>query len=344
MTPALSIIIPTWNGLSHLPACLAALAPQCAEIAGGVEILLIDNGSRDGTAAWIGQAYPKVTHVRLPENIGFAGGVNTGLRRARGGQILLFNDDAFAEPGFLSALMAAARAHPHVGAVAGILTFAHKPAMVASAGIRSRRDGLALDLWAGRSVADLPSTAQPILGASGGAALLNRAMLADIGLLEGRFFNYLEDVDLAWRARLRGWDAVVAPAARARHVYSATSRQGSPFKQRLLGRNRIAAIVRCFPDRLLRECLPSIVAYDLLACGYALLTGQHAIVQGRSEAVRMLPSLLEQRRKIQARRSASVDSFAAWLEPPSWPWQTLAEQRRLDALLAERQTANEVSS
>ena len=161
-------------------------------------------------------------------------------------------------------------------------------------------------------------------------------MLDDVGATEPRFFNYLEDVDLAWRALLRGWRSLVVPAARARHVYSATAGQGSPLKQRLLGRNRIYAIVRCFPGPVLRACLPTIAAYDALAVAYALARRQLPIAQGRAEALRDLPALLEQRRRIQARRTAPAAALARWLEPAPPPWEALRAQRRLDAILADR--------
>jgi GT2 family glycosyltransferase len=333
---SLSVIIPTWNGLRHLPRCLAALAPQLPR---GAEILLVDNGSSDGTADWVRRTWPQVRLLRLPYNQGFAGGVNAGLRAARAALLLLLNDDAFAEPGFVDALLAAAQSQPRIGAVAGVLTFAHRPDLVASAGLRARTDGLALDLWGGRAVSELPTSPCPAMGASGGAALLRRALLEDIGLLEGGFFNYLEDVDLAWRALLRGWETVVAPGARALHVYSATAGQGSPLKQRLLGRNRIATIVRCLPGPLLLRCLPGILAYDALALAYAAATRQPHMVLGRIEALRMLPALLEQRRAIQSRRTAPAGALARWLEPTPPPWQTLREQRRLEAILAERGSA-----
>ncbi|MEP7188527.1 MAG: glycosyltransferase family 2 protein, partial [Roseiflexaceae bacterium] len=169
-----------------------------------------------------------------------------------------------------------------------------------------------------------------------GAALYRRALLEDIGLMEPNFFNYLEDVDLAWRALLRGWGSVVVPQARARHVYSATAGQGSPFKQRLLGRNRLRVIARCLPADLAAHCLPAILAYDLLAIAYAALTRKPAIASGRLAALRDLPQLLRERRAIQSGRRASADDLARWIEPAAAPWRTLAEQHRLDAILSER--------
>jgi GT2 family glycosyltransferase len=329
----LSAIIVSWNGLSHLPECLSTLLPQLPP---GAEVVLVDNGSTDGTAGWVQATYPQVRLVALRENLGFSGGVNAGLRAACGALLLLINDDAFAEPGCIQALLDAMAQRPEVGAAGAVLTFAHQPEIVASAGIRIRRDGLALDLWAGRPVAELPTTPQEIMGPSGGAALYRRALLEDVGLMEPTFFNYLEDADLAWRAPVRGWHSVVVPGARARHVYSATAGQGSPFKQRLLGRNRVRVIVRCMPGGLLWRALPAILAYDLLAVGYSLLARQPAMIGGRLAALRELPALLRERRAIQARMIATKSAIVRWVEPPATPWTTLREQRRLALILSAR--------
>ncbi len=327
----LSVIIVTWNGRRFLSRCLHAVA---AQLQPADEIIVVDNGSTDGTADWLAHAWRTVRLVALPLNLGFAGGVNAGLRAARGDLLLLLNNDAFVEPGCVPALVETMRQHPQTGAAAGVLTFDHCPDLVAAAGITARRDGLALDLWTGRDVHSLPASPQPVMGASGGLALYRRIMLNDIGLMAPDFFNYLEDVDLAWRAQLRGWTCLLATHAHARHIYSATGGQGSPLKQRLLGRNRWRAIVRCFPTGVLRACLPHMLAYDAMALAYATITRKPAMIAGRIEALRDWSTLVQERRRIQARRTVPDHSFAAWLEPPSPPWQTLRAARRLDAILA----------
>src|SRR5829696_370666 len=98
----LSIVIVSWNGMRHLPQCLATLLPQ---LPADAEVVLVDNGTTDGTVGWARATYPALVIVALPENLGFAGGVNTGLRVARGKLLLLWNDDAFAEPGCIAALL-----------------------------------------------------------------------------------------------------------------------------------------------------------------------------------------------------------------------------------------------
>ncbi|GAB4433603.1 MAG: glycosyltransferase family 2 protein [Chloroflexi bacterium OHK40] len=329
--PPISAVIPTWSALRYLPACLSALR---AQLGPGDEIVLVDNCSRDRAGAWARRYAPDVHVLELPENLGFAGGTAAGMRAAGGALLLLINDDAMAEPGCVAALWAALREAPGAGAAAGVLSFSRRPSVVASAGIRFQRDGVATDLHLGLAVAALPPRPAPIFGASGGLALIRRELLDDVGGFDASFFSYLEDADLAWRARLRGWGCVLAPAARARHVYSATSGQDSPFKQRLLGRNRLRMLVRCLPGALLRECLPAIIAYDAMALGYAALSGQRAIATGRLEALRELPGLMAQRRAIQARRSASLGSLARWIEPAPPPWEALRTRRRLADLLA----------
>jgi GT2 family glycosyltransferase len=335
--PPIVAIIPTWNGLRHLPACLDLLRPQ---LAAGDAIIVVDNGSRDGTGAWLRERAPDVNVLALPANCGFAGGTNAGLRAALadGGPcwLLLLNDDAFVEPGCVAALAEALCQNPQAGAAAGALVFNHRPALVASAGIRVARDGVARDLYALRPVDELPALPLEIFGASGGLALLRRELLDDVGLFEEGFWSYLEDADLAWRARLRGWPSVLAPGARARHVYSATGGQGSPLKQRLLARNRLRVLVRCLPAPLLRACLPAAALYDALALVHAARARQPAIAAGRLMALGELPALLGQRRAIQARRTAPLARLAAWLERAPGPLAVLHEGRALDAVLRER--------
>ncbi len=328
--PTISAIVPTWNALRFLPACIAALR---AQLGPADEIILVDNASRDAAASWARRHAPDLRLLELPQNCGFAGGTNAGIAAARGELLLLCNDDALLEPGAVAALRRALAAEPAVGAVAGVLTFSRRPQFVASAGINVRRDGVAVDGYLGRPRDALPAAPVAVFGASGGLALLRRPMIDDVGMFAAEFFNYLEDADLAWRLRLRGWQCRLAPQACARHVYSASGGEGSPFKQFLLGRNRLRMLIRCLPGPLLRECLPAILRYDLMALAYAALRGQPAMAQGRAAALAELPRLRRERRQIQACRTAPIGALATWIAAaPSMP-AVLAERRRLREML-----------
>lgn len=327
---SVTVIVVTWNGLHVLKDCIAALAQQTLPH----ELVVVDNGSQDGTIAWLAEHAPDARLVTLPRNLGFAGGNNAGLRVATGERLVLLNNDTIAAPDFLERLVAPLAVDERVGAVAGVLTFAQQPELIASAGIVGGRDALHRDRWAIKPVAELPPGPIEIFGASGGAVCYRRAALDDVGLLDEGYFAYLEDADLAWRLRLRGWRCLLAPDALVRHVYSATSVQGSPFKQRLLARNRLRLIMRCWPTRLIEQHWAAIMRYDLLAAGYGVLRRQPAILAGRLAIWSELPALLTQRRAIQRRRVVSTRSLARWLQPPVGVAEMLREQRELAAVLA----------
>ncbi|MDP9315016.1 MAG: glycosyltransferase family 2 protein [Chloroflexota bacterium] len=326
-----SVIVVTWNGLHVLRDCVAALAEQTLPH----ELIVVDNGSHDGTRPWLDQHAPHAKCIRLAYNLGFAGGNNVGLRAALGDQLVLLNNDTIAAPNFLERLVAPLADDEQIGSVAGVLTFAHQPETVASAGIVVGQDAVHRDLRALTPVAALPAQPIEIFGASGGAVCFRRAALDDVGLFDERYFNYLEDADLAWRLRLRGWRCVLAPDAHVRHIYSATAGQGSPFKQRLLARNRLRLIVRCIPYAVLRRHWLAILRYDLLAVCYALLRRQPAIIGGRTAVIRELPDLIGARRRMHKRKRVPGAELEQWLVPPVSVREMLAEQRALAAVLAK---------
>lgn len=333
-SPAISIVIVNWNGRHLLQPCLAHL--QVA-IQASDQVIVVDNGSHDGSVAWLHTQFPWVEVITLPTNRGFAGGNNAALADCRHDWILLINNDAFVAPDAIEQLrQIATTCPPKTGAIAATLLFDHAPDLVASSGIILRRDGVAIDRDMTRPLADIPTNPQPIAGASGGAVLLRRAMIADIGFFADDFFNYLEDVDLAWRALLRGWHSIHLPTAHIRHVYSATSGQGSPFKQRLLGRNRWRTLIRCLPSALWWRYLPAIIRYDIAASIALAIKGQWAGIAGRMSVLADLPTLLAQRSLIQSRRTATIAELTMWVTPAPWPWQEYQEIQRLATIMAQR--------
>ena len=191
--------------------------------------------------------------------------------------------------------------------------------------------GIAWD-WRGGQL-DTPAEEQTseIFGPCGGAALYSRRMLDEIGLFDEDFFMYLEDVDLACRARLAGWNCLLAPQARVLHAHSATAGEGSPFKSYQLGRNKIWTLVKNFPQPLLNDHLAQIIAYDLMATGYGLSTrGDAALLRGRMAALQQLPKFLEKRRVIQ-QQWHDVDNWARLIAPTEAPWAVSQRYAHLDS-------------
>jgi GT2 family glycosyltransferase len=138
-----------------------------------------------------------------------------------------------------------------------------------------------------------------VFGPCGGAGLYSRTMLDEIGYFDEDFFVYLEDVDLAWRARLAGWRCLFQPQARVYHAHSATLGQSSPLKRFWLGRNKVWLIAKNYPAPDLWRNLFWIIGYDLLAISYGVLSrGDLASLRGRWAGLRGLPRMLRKRKQL----------------------------------------------
>lgn len=331
MTLSVSVVIVNYNGWALLRECLASLrlGERQAD-----EMVVVDNGSTDGSPQNLRREFPWVTPIDAGSNLGFAAGNNLGIARARGDVIVLLNNDALAEPAFLGALVAPLEREQAIASVAGTLVFASDPGVVASAGIDVFDTGLALDRGLGGSTSALRDGAR-VFGASAGAAAYRRRALEQVGGFPESFFMYLEDVDLAWRLRLAGWEAVHASGAVARHVYSASAGEASALKRRLLARNRIWVIARCMPGPLVRRNWWRIVRFDAMAMGYATFRRDSAALAGRVEAVLGLLPRLRERAQIQSPVTTGAPEMAYWLRP-SLPAREVLRLRRLTARLAGR--------
>jgi GT2 family glycosyltransferase len=323
-----SIVIVNWNGAHLLPACLDALRLQTRP---ADEIIVVDNGSTDGSRALLATAYPEVHVLPYQQNLGFAGGTNAGIAASRGEIVVALNNDTIPRPDWLAALIAPLEADARLGATMSTMVFAHAPETIAAAGITIHRNGLALEDLLGTPVAALPVQPRSIFGPTGGAAAYRRSMLDDIGHFDEDFFLYLEDVDLAWRARLRGWPSLHVPGAVVAHLYSASSGQGSPTKRYYLARNRLWGLRKSWPTALLRQHAASIIAYDLTACLHALLTRDRAGLRGRFAGLGGT-KIAAQRIAIQRERTTTLADLGGWLRPNPGPLALLRLQRDLARL------------
>ncbi|MBC8492508.1 MAG: glycosyltransferase family 2 protein [Chloroflexi bacterium] len=298
MNTTASIITLNWNGKPYLEDCLSSVMARTYP---DFEVVLVDNGSTDGSAEFVAQRFPQVRIIRHDENLGFAAGNNTAIRATRSPYVATFlNNDAQAEPTWLAELVEAMESDDQVGMCASKMLFAHRPEVIDSSGLSPDVAGIAWNRrWGERDVDDDAGPTE-VFGACAGAALYRHAMLGQIGLFDEDFFAYLEDADLAWRARLAGWKCLYVPSAVAYHVHSATGGVGSPFKNYLLGRNKIWTIVKNYPSPQLFCYLPLIVACDLAAVAYGLLVrGDISPLRGRLAALGALPAAWQKRRAIQ---------------------------------------------
>ncbi len=261
---SLWIIVLSWNRRQDTLDCLTSLEAQ--RIPEGVEarILVVDNGSTDGSVEAIRAAHPRVRIHALPANVGYARGVNAGLRRALeagADWTLLVNNDTQAEPELIAGLMAAAEAEAAtIGSSAGsestppsgsdpasrsdaklsmlapTIVYHDRPEEVwPSAGWRRK-----LTLAAFDSTADPPSPAPyPVDWATGCCLLVRSALWREVGLFDPGFRVYFEDHDLCLRARAAGWRILHVPPARIRHKVARSTGAGSPDQLYLLARSSV---------------------------------------------------------------------------------------------------------
>lgn len=316
-----SVIVLNWNGRQFLPECLDSLAAQTWR---DFEVVLVDNGSADGSAQYVRDNYPWVKLVELPENIGFAAGNNRGLEAATGEFIVALNNDTRVEPDFLAELLAAASASPKAGMVAAKMLNFFDPGRIDAVALKIGVNGLGYNIGFGeRDSGQYDGNLAPF-APCGGAALYRRAMIDEVGFFDPDFFAYYEDFDLAWRGRLAGWGCVSAPRAVVYHVHSATSGEWSSFKVYHTHRNKWYVIIKNWPAALLARHLPALLLADVAALCLALLKARGwSALRARLDLLATMGKLLRKRGEIQAKRKLSDREAAALFSPHEHPFRTL---------------------
>ncbi|HEX4212402.1 MAG TPA: glycosyltransferase family 2 protein [Candidatus Dormibacteraeota bacterium] len=332
--PAASVVIVNYNGLHYLDACLGAVLAQ--ELEGGFEVVIVDNGSVDGSVAHLREAWPAVRVVEAGENLGFAAGNNLGMRESRGRHLVLLNNDTRVRAGWLRALVAAAEGEDGVGAVTSKLIFLDRPQIIQNAGGVVLSDGSGGDRGTGEKDSGQFGRREEVFNMCGAAVLLTRAMLDEVGDFDEEFFMYYEDTDLSWRMRMRGWRVLYEPEAVVEHVHSGSSVEWSPFFTFHVDRNRLFMLIKDAPARLV---LRAFVRFGRMSAGFAVrmvlrrlrrrnsgATGaapvrgagaNRALIQFRvlASLLRHLPSLLRKRRSTRSHRSVADDAIVAWFIP-----------------------------
>lgn len=321
MSVAVAVI--NYNGALFLKGCLeSVLAQTCVP----AEILVVDNRSTDESVPLARQAFPQVRLVELPRNIGYAGAANVAIRESRSPYLLLLNPDVVLAPQFVGELVGFAERRPEVGSLTGkLLRF---PQGAADPIIDSTGHVLFRSRWVVNRGAGEPDRGQydepdEVFGISGAAPLYRRAMLEDVRI-EGEvfaesFFLYLEDVDVDWRARLRGWKACYVPSAVAYHErgYKGGARPLDVAILRHSVKNRYLLMVR--NDRLshvLRDAW-AILPLEVLRFLDFAVTAPRSLA-GYIDAVRLLPGALRQRRMIRQRVRTASGEIRRWLARHPW--------------------------
>ncbi|MCD7745277.1 MAG: glycosyltransferase family 2 protein [Lachnospiraceae bacterium] len=238
-----TIVIPNLDGLAYLGPCLDSLARQTRQ---DFDVILIDNGSKDGSADFVRSHYPDVMIRQFERNEGFCRAVNEGIRMAATEYVILLNNDTICEDTFVEELVSAIRRTGAFSCAAKMVQMSH-PDRMDNAGDYYCALGWAFALGKGKP-ASRYDTERAIFSSCAAAAIYRRAVFDEIGLFDEAHFAYLEDTDVAYRARIAGYRNYYAPRAVVRHVGSATS--GSvynEFKIRYSSRNNIYLIYKNMP-------------------------------------------------------------------------------------------------
>ncbi len=334
--PKIAIIIISWNGKHLLEECLNSAENQDYS---NFKIIFVDNGSTDGSVEFVKEKFSKVEIIGLDKNTGFAKANNVGMHKAFEDQeieyIALLNNDAMAEKSWLSEMVKVIKQDEKIGSVAPKILKYWRRDFIDSIGTEIHSDGGAV----GRLINKKDDYHQynksiEIFGPTACSCLYNRKMLEDIiddDYFDNSFFLYVEEIDLNWRARLRGWKCFTAPSAIVYHKHSETAVMYSSVKLYYLHRNRFFLIVKNFPFRFLGGGFYNIFYRYLFLIRKKAILKKKGVISKTIEKVGLrkvvfliakgwiaflifLPGLLKKRYYIQKRKMVDNRTIFSWFK------------------------------
>ena len=333
-TPLVSAIVVNWNGGAMLQDALASLFAQTWS---ALEVILVDNGSTDGSVEQAKRRFgDNLVIIVNAKNEGFARANNAGFEAAQGEWVFLLNSDAVCDQDVIAELMQFAADKPDVGQLACRIVRADQPNFFDSTGLLLYPDGVCRSRgWQEKNMGQY-DRAEEVLAPHGCACALRKAMLDRIGGFDEDFFCYLEDLDLGVRGQLTGWKCWYVPSTRVRHKKSATAGNYSVFKAYHVERNRLYCLWKWMP-RYLVFVSPLFTLNRYAMQAYAVHTHQGLsaefvkeysaarlfllLIQARLAALYRLPRMLAKRRQIRSMRTISVRE-----------WYGLISRFKLDAI------------
>ncbi len=325
-----SVVVVNWDRRDVLRCCLQSLSNQTV---GGFEVILVDNGSRDGSPEMALREFSSGRPYALRlicnrDNRGFCAANNQGIATARGDFVALLNNDAEASPGWLNALLRVFETNPDVGMAASKILVHEDPSRIDKVGHLIYLDGQNRGRGAGEIDNGQYDRVEDALWPDGCAAMYRRRMLEEIGCFDEDLFAYADDAELGLRARIAGWRCLYVPDAVVRHRRGTTLGLLSTRRLELIERNRVLLAAKLFPWSLL--WLNG--AFYLARIGAGLWAAARnkgevsrfpglrgklriaaAMVRGDLAALRLLPKFLRKRSQIENFRKLTPSEVRALL-------------------------------
>lgn len=312
MKPRVAVVVLNWNGLDDTIEAIDSLLAQ--DYGDEVAIHVVDNASDNGeAAALLARFGDGITLYENGDNLGFTGGNHTAMRPlVDGGEVdyvALLNNDAAADPAWVSALVECAETDPAIGIVASTMLYFDDPTVIENTGVVLLRSGEGMPRDRGKPAAHAERANRTPIGACGGAVLYRATMLREIGLFEEDFFANFEDVELSLRALARGWDVRFEPRAKVRHKLSRSidKVRDEAFMLRSQ-RNLLWANATRLPWQALLLNLPAILVAHIALLLLAPFVGQRqmarVIWRSRVQLWRDRGEVLAERRRFRPLRRA----------------------------------------
>lgn len=271
MAARTSVVIPNYNGIEYLTDCLMAMREQTRK---PDRVIVIDNGSADGSPDFVRDHFPEAELICLDTNTGFCGAVNRGIRASKGmDYCILLNNDTRADRRFVECLVRAMEKYPKVFSAQAKMLSMRDPGVMDDAGDLYCSLGWAFARGKGKPERHFRKT-EEIFSACAGAAIYRMSMIGEVGLFDENHFAYLEDCDIGWRARIKGYHNIFVPSAKVLHVGSASS--GSVynlFKVKNTSRNSIYLIAKNMPPLMILINLPLLVPGFLVKAAFFAAKG-----------------------------------------------------------------------
>lgn len=308
-----TVVIPNYKGMDYIGACLRSLYDGSVS----VQVILVDNGSNDGSLALVRENFPQVKIIAFSENKGFSAAVNAGIREAGTEYVLLLNNDTVADPGLVGGLEHALDLHPEAFSVSAKMIQLKDKEKLDGAG-----DFYCALGWAFARGKDQPSKRwscpDRVFSSCAGCALYRRSLFLEIGFFDENHFAYLEDIDIGYRANICGYPNIYEPKAVVYHAGSAVSgSRHNAFKVRLSAKNSIYLIYKNMPALQILLNLPFLLAGYLVKTAFFFMKGMgKAYLQGLAEGFMLSFSREGKARKVHF-QNKNLKNYV-WIQLQLW--------------------------